>query len=147
MKKIFLSNGDFTLVSDEDYIFLFPYSWSQHKKGYVTGRIDGEKVRMNRVIAKRMGLNLLNQIDHINGDKLNNQRDNLRSATNSQNRANSKSKNKTGYKGVTKKRNKWQAQINVDGQKIYLGTFDSPEEAHQAYIKAAERYFGEFANS
>ena len=145
-KKIFLSNGGFTSVSDEDYIFLFPYTWYMIKKGYAYGWVKNKYQLLHRTVAKRMGLDLLNQIDHINGDKLDNRRENLRSATQSQNSMNSRIKNKTGYKGVTKTNQKWGAQIKVNGQQIWLGTFNTPEEAHDAYREAAEQYFGEFAN-
>lgn len=146
-RKIFLSNGDVALVSDEDHIFLAGYNWHQHKKGRVLGRINGKHQWIHRAVAKRMGLDLSNQIDHKDGNPLNNCRDNLRSATNAQNRANSRiRKSKSGFKGVVRKCNCWQAQITVNKEKIYLGSFDTPEEAHEAYCEAAVKYHGEFAN-
>ena len=59
------------------------------------------------------------------------------------------SSNTSGYKGVSwyKRDRKWQAGIKVNGKFIYLGLFNDPKEAHEAYIKAAKKHFGEFANS
>ena len=148
MKKIFLSNGQVSLVSDEDHIFLIGFSWSMNT-GYVRGWVNGKCRYIHRLIAERIGLNLTKrEIDHIDGDKLNNQRDNLRIATRSQNITGRSilKNNMSGYKGVTKRKNKWQARIRVNGQLICLGLFTEPEEAHQAYCAAAEYYFGEFAN-
>lgn len=88
------------------------------------------------------------QIDHINGNKKDNRIANLREATSQQNTANSKrrSDNTSGFKGVRKARlpGKWWAYIYVNGKDIYLGTYESPESAHQAYLKAAKIEFGEF---
>jgi len=111
--------------------------------------IDRRKViHMHREVARRMGLDLSNEIDHINGDKLDNRRENLRSATRSQNKMNSgKPKNNTsGYKGVCwyKRGNKWRAQIGINGKLKHLGYFEDKEEAAKAYKKAAEKYHGEF---
>jgi len=55
--------------------------------------------------------------------------------------------NTSGYKGVTwrKDDNCWQAQIQINGKKIYLGRFDNPELAAEAYRQAAKKYHGEFA--
>lgn len=89
--------------------------------------------------------------DHIDGDTLNNRRRNLRDSTPSQNQANRKlqKNNTTGFKGVCKisGKDKWVAYIRVKGKVINLGTFKTPEEAHEAYMKAALFYFGEFANA
>ena len=91
------------------------------------------------------------QIDHRDGNGLNNAWANLRLATNSQNKANTgRYKNSTtGLKGVSVERTtgKFLAQIQKDGQKVYLGLFPSPQQAHEAYLQAAKRLFGEFARA
>ncbi len=90
-------------------------------------------------------------IDHIDRNKQNNAIANLRLCNNSQNQGNrGKSKNNTsGIKGVTydKKNGKWQAQIKSEYVNKYLGRFASKQEAAEAYAKAAERVFGEFARA
>lgn len=89
------------------------------------------------------------QIDHINGDSSDDKWTNLRLATISQNQHNAKirSDNNSGYKGVSwhKQHQKWQAYLNLDCKRIYLGYFDCPKQAHAAYCDAANKYFGEFA--
>lgn len=107
---------------------------------------------LHRVILSRMmgrDLTRMEQCDHIDGDGLNNRRENLRIATNAQNRHNSrKSLNSTSkLKGVCfhKQRQKWQASIRINGKQKHLGLFDTEELAHEAYCEAAEKYFGEFA--
>ena len=88
-------------------------------------------------------------IDHIDRNSLNNHIENLRESTQSQNCANKlKNKNNTsGYKGVTfcKRKKMWVAQIGVNYKRIGLGYFDTPEDASEAYIKAAKDKFGEFS--
>ena len=89
--------------------------------------------------------------DHIDGDKLNNSRRNLRLATYSQNRAGERKRAGTTsvYKGVYKqtKGSKWIAQIKVNGRIKYLGSFSIEEDAARAYDKAAREVFGEFART
>lgn len=86
-------------------------------------------------------------IDHINGDSMDNRIVNLRLATPTQNARNcEKSKiNTSGFKGVTRYRKKWRAAISVDNRKLWLGLFETPQAAHEAYAKAARKYHGEFA--
>lgn len=84
------------------------------------------------------------QTDHVNGNKLDNRRANLRSATPAQNRANRGKtvRNKTGLKGVGTYRNgKYRAVLG----KKHLGYFDTPEAAHNAYVEAAKEIHGDFA--
>lgn len=88
-------------------------------------------------------------IDHINGDPQDNRIVNLREADDSLNQANRKLSPKTtsGLKGVTwnKRCRKWQAAVKVRGKNYHLGLFVDPQEAHQAYLRAATKHFGEFA--
>jgi len=88
------------------------------------------------------------EIDHWDKDKTNNKWENLREATTSQNHANTSKRvnNASGYKGVVliKSTGKYKAQISVDGSCQYLGTADTPEEAHELYKTAAREVYGEF---
>jgi hypothetical protein len=88
-------------------------------------------------------------IDHIDSDGLNNRLSNLREATRMQNTRNARLKrsNTSGYKGVSfrKDSGKWMASIHANGRKMYLGKYETPEEAHAAYVAAAHKFHGEFA--
>lgn len=89
-------------------------------------------------------------LDHINGDRFDNRKENLRFCTNSQNLANRSktSLNKSGYKGVTfipGRLRPWRAVITYKGKYTNLGYFETKEQAALAYNKAAVKYFGEFA--
>ena len=91
-------------------------------------------------------------LDHRDLDGLNNRILNLRAATQSQNCANVKTRkhNMSGLKGVERVcgyTDRWQARITLSGKRRYLGCFNSPEAAHQAYLKAAKELFGEFARA
>jgi hypothetical protein len=88
------------------------------------------------------------EIDHLNGLRDDNRIENLRLAsrfTNTQN-VGLRSNNTTGFAGVTfyKPSKKWRAQINTNGDRIYLGTFDAPEQAHEAYVAAKIKYHAGF---
>lgn len=131
------------------------YYWSATGSGsrfYAQGSMNGKRPYMHRVIMERMlGRELQDgeQVDHIDNDPLNNQRSNLRIATHRQNVKNRKRhrNNKSGFKGVyyNKRAKRYHAQIRVGGKHIYLGLHDTPEEAHEAYCEAADKYHGEFA--
>lgn len=152
MKKIKLSQGKVALVDDEDFEFLSQWKW-HYAKGYAIRNVrltpgDGGRISeiMHRVI---MNCPEGKQVDHINGDKLNNQKTHLRICTNKQNTRNSKpsSNNKSGYKGVCWKplNKKWCAQITVNGKKIYLGMYSDKVDAAKMYDKVAKKYYKEFA--
>lgn len=82
------------------------------------------------------------QIDHANGDRADNRFSNLREATNIENAHNRRKRksNTSGYTGVRKENSRWAASIKVNYKAIRLGLFGTPEEAHQAYLSAQEKY-------
>lgn len=146
-----VSGGNVTLVDQADSD-LASLNWHLMQKMHVRcNRPDGKKPLLHRVIMSRIiGRELLasERVDHIDGNPLNNVRQNLRLATDTQNAWNTKmrSTNTSGYKGVYwhKARNKWCAWITCQGKRRYLGYFDDIEDAHRAYEDAARKLFGEF---
>lgn len=155
MKRIPLSQGKFALVDDEDFEFLSQWKWGLDRSGsgyasrnaYLGGGRKNPKrqtIRMHRLI-----LGLPGDVDHIDGDGLNNQKSNLRPCGARQNAQNRRvySNNSSGYKGVcfNTRDNKYQANIRVDGRLKFLGYFKDAAGAATAYNEAANKYFGEFA--
>jgi len=110
-----------------------------------------ERLLHRIILERKLGRRLIEgeRPDHINGDRLDNRRANIRLATRSQNAQNvSKHKdNKSGYKGVhwAAGREKWCAMIMANGKRYNLGYFTTAEIAYQAYCEAARRLHGEFA--
>jgi hypothetical protein len=161
MEKILLTQGKFAIVDDENFEWLNQWKWCCDAKGYAVrheqkseyGNRQRKMVKMHRAIMKvSAGIYL----DHINRNRLDNRKANLRIATNSQNQANAKQwqTNTSGYRGVVQlNKNKpyniskpWGAQIVVEGKRIFKGMFETPEEASKAYGQLAKKYFGEYAN-
>lgn len=93
------------------------------------------------------------EVDHIDGDPANNAIENLRLASSSQQKQNKsvQSNNRSGLKGAyfhaCRTGLKWRSQIKVGGRVIFLGYFQSAQEAHEAYGRAAVEHFGEFART
>ena len=125
---------------------------TSRKDGYLDIGIRGKRYLTHRIIWFWMtGEWPENEVDHINGDKADNQWKNHRAATRHQNIQNRgpHADNLVGLKGVTidKRRRKYQAQIYAGGRKKFLGYFDCPAAAHFAYFVAAESLHGEFART
>ena len=112
--------------------------------------VDGRHLNLllHRVIA---GTPKGMDTDHKNGDGLDNRRSNLRNATTSQNMCNQRKKanSASGLKGASWAGHlgKWRATIRLNGKRKSLGVFDTPEQAHAAYCKAAPDFHGEFART
>lgn len=150
MRKIKLTKEKFALVDDGDFKLLSQWKWSfdgrYAKRAY---RVEGKliNIRLHRFLLKpAAGL----EVDHINGDKLDNRRSNLRICTHRENSANIKGHGKYKYKGVTltmgKRIKKWEAQLMLPHKKRkFLGRYNTPQEAAKAYNEAALEHFGEYA--
>lgn len=151
-------NGYIFTIDDEDYDKIRGYhwmGWRQIKNGkfyttYIvalTSRKDGKRmtIRLHRILTNAPhGV----EVDHADGDGLNNCKLNLRICTHKQNQANKgrQGNNTSGSKGVTRnssKRKSWRAEMA--GR--HLGSFVHKEEAAEAYACAAEKEYGEFAKT
>lgn len=153
MKAIELTKGQVALVDDDDFILLSQYNWYASKNKYtfyaksdVRRSHPRRKIYMHRLILNcPPGV----EVDHVDGNGLNNQKSNLRMATRSQNLSNRGlvTNNTSGYKGVVwrKDTNKWTAQLATKGRNRSLGCFPTAIDAARAYDEAAKKAFGEFA--
>lgn len=159
-----LSHETLTRVLDYDpatgvFVWKAPLS-NRVKAGAVAGQIDHHGHRNINVNGIRYGAHRLawfyvhkawplDEIDHKNRIKDDNRIDNLREATRNENNRNvtKKRHNTTGFKGVIRHstyKHKFCAQIVVNRKNIYLGIFDTPEEAHAAYVEASKEHHGEY---
>jgi hypothetical protein len=108
--------------------------------GYLCIKLDQKKYLVHRLAwFYTHGVWPVCTIDHVDGCKTNNQLKNLREATPAQQGQNikkAKKHNKTGFLGVSKKREKWTSEVKIDGKRVRLGVFSTPEAAHEAYLSA-----------
>ena len=144
-----LTKGKFAIIDDEDFELIKNSKWHYDNYGYAHATINYKQVRMHRLI---LGLKPKEIGDHINGDRLDNRRSNLRVCSFRENLTNKKIslRNKCGYKGVylnSKSGKKvWRADVYSLGKKYYLGLFETKEEAAKAYDEGAKKHHGEFAS-
>lgn len=140
-----------------DFVWLKPTSnMSRYRAGDRAGCVGPDGYCSIRYFGKRYQAHRLawfivhglwpDLIDHINGEKADNRIANLRLATKSQNAGNMRARSSLG-KGVRRAGAKFMASVKCDGKNYYLGVYETPEEAHEAYCVAAREVFGEFART
>ena len=155
MKEMQLTQGKVALIDDEDFERLNQFNWYAHRSGnnwYAvrsSSRINGKQTT---IIMHREIMNTLldMQVDHKNGNSLDNQKSNIRTCTHQQNqfnKINPQKNNKLGIKGVRwyEKTKKFHARIGINGKYIHLGYYNVLGDADSAYRIAEEKYFCEFA--
>ena len=152
MRKIPLTQGKFAVVDNEDFKWLNKHKWCAHKRGNTwyaeRGKQINGKVKMLLMHREILKPKNKEQIDHINGNGLDNRKNNLRFCTVSQNKMNTNCQYGTSkYKGVywDKNKKKWRACMGLNNKKIFLGTFQIEKDAAKAYNTAAKANYGEFA--
>ena len=151
MREIPLTQGKVALVDDGDYDLVSRFKWLAAKapRTWYARRVDYGAGRKKNESMHRLILNAPPDkiVDHINGNGLDNRRENLRLATKIQNNCNTRLRrdNRSGYKGVKRNALRWIARIRIDRKLIHLGSFATKEDAARAYDNAARQHFGEFA--
>jgi len=143
----FTEKGEEFYFDLEDFDKIKNFYWHVENE-YVIRRIRVKKtkrkrINMHHLVFKESVL----MLDHINGNKSDNRKSNLRPCNKSQNAMNSRlpKNNTSGYKGVNKHQGKFTARIKANGINYYLGIFDDIKEAVNARKQAEQKYFGEFA--
>ncbi|MAS36289.1 MAG: hypothetical protein CL610_19955 [Anaerolineaceae bacterium] len=155
MKQIPLTKGQVALVDDADYLWLSGYRWCFSSDGYAVNYYWDEtgtkrkrsmhRLLMAEILEHRVPRDL--QVDHINHQRIDNRRENLRLATRSQNQAYKglQVNNTSGYKGVVPNRRKYEVRIRYQGKRFYLGLYTDPVKAALVYDGAARLLYADFA--
>jgi hypothetical protein len=152
-ERVPLTGGKFALIDASDLPLVSRYKWYVDSWGYARGTRPSTTTKSGytTILMHRLVINAKSgeQIDHVNGNPLNNRRCNLRKCTNAQNQMNRrKSSGRLSiFKGVTyhKGCEKWQAQIKTNQRSVYLGLFKNEADAALAYNEKAIEVFGEYA--
>jgi len=143
-------NKNYAIIDNGDWLLIKSYKWhvmctsiKSGKKLYAyTNRLG--VTSMHRLIMDAKSGQI---IDHVNGNGLDNRRSNLRFSSHTLNQINrgKQKNNKSGYKGVCRRRNKWIAQISKNKKHYFLGYFNSKIEAAKAYDAKAKELYNDFA--
>lgn len=151
-KAIQLQRGMQCIVSDEDFERIAAFHWHMSDRGYVCRFEGGSRSGLRRKIylhRQIMDAPAGVDVDHINGDRLDNRRENLRLASRSENLRNRSSTpgSRSRFKGVHRcpSTGQWAAKLSIKGRVIWLGRHDTEEAAARAYNAAALKHHGAFA--
>lgn len=158
MAELRTKQGDLFWVDDEDLDRVVQRGpWHSHKRpdgtisgvarydcfGYVDGKKIKKKVSLHRFI---LGAEDGQEVDHDDGNVMNNRKRNLAIKTRGMNQVNTRlyKNNSTGFRGVSRSSDgkRWVSKIRVNGKGYHLGIFDTPEEAHEAYLRKFEEFHG-----
>jgi hypothetical protein len=155
--ELVLCTGESLLIDDEDYELISQYTWNAFpckRTTYARTNSSRKLGKRHTVLLHRLIMNAPEgyEVDHINGNGLDNRKENLRVCTKSGNMRNKQaniSHKSSKYKGVSLHRqaNKWRVRLSCNGTYIHVGLFSNEEEAAKAYDKVALEYFGEFAKT
>lgn len=153
--KIPLTKNYYLIIDEKDFNLVSKHKWradDRHKKCTVYAITDlhinkkRTTISVHRLIMKPLKTK---QVDHVNGNGLDNRRCNLRVCTHSQNQMNKRPKlnSEHKFKGIfwIQKISKWKSSIYVNGKGLHLGLFSSEIKAAKAYDKSAKKHFKEFA--
>jgi hypothetical protein len=157
MKRIRLTQNKYALVDDADYHRLSKFRWHVRRDSsgtYYAGRQEPTGLKSPRQITVRMHRFIVSakpgtEVDHRDGNGLNNCRSNLRVTDkigNQRNRGKQKN-NSSGYKGVTPFGSRFRAQMRKNGKHLSFGLYDTAIAAARAYDVAAIRHHGDFART
>jgi hypothetical protein len=154
MKEIQITQGQVTLVDDEDYEYLNQWKWrttyNKSSDTFYALRTSTDNKTHKTIYMHRLLLDNPDcYVDHINHNTLDNRKENLRLASPSESARNRRimKSNSSGYKGVSWNKNarKWVSSIYVDRKCIHLGYFENIEDANIAYRNAAKKYHKDFS--
>ena len=146
--KIYVNNSDDVILCDiEDWEKLKYYRWYKNMYGYAESNDENhKKIKMHKVIIGNVG-NMI--IDHINRNKLDNRKCNLRVVTKKANGLNRdlRKENTSGYAGVSEVDTGWKATITENGKNINIGIFSTKKRAIKARREAEKRIYGIYSNN
>lgn len=130
-------------IDDEDLERVMQHSWLLDSNGYISTTVKCKTIRLHRFL---MNAPKGTYVDHVDRNKMNNHKSNLRFCSQQQNSFNQHRGDKysSKYKGVSWNKccKMWQAKLAINKEQIYLGVYDNENDAAMAYNTAALKYFG-----